>query len=82
MGGKLDAPEPGDLRRSRFRGYRKPARRERFLAETNHVVPWVVLCAPVAPACPKPEGAGRPAVGLERMLRIYFPQHWFNLPAR
>jgi len=62
--------------------YRKPTRRERFLAEMNHVVPWVVLCAPIAPAYPKSEGAGRPAVGLERMLRIYFPQHWFNLPAR
>ena len=24
-------------------------------------------------------GAGRPPVGLERMLRIYFLQQWFNL---
>ena len=24
-------------------------------------------------------GNGRPPVGLERMLRIYFLQHWFNL---
>jgi IS5 family transposase len=27
---------------------------------------------------PKP-GSGRPPVGIERMLRIYFFQHWFNL---
>ena len=24
-------------------------------------------------------GNGRPAVGMERMLRIYFLQRWFNL---
>jgi hypothetical protein len=24
-------------------------------------------------------GAGRPLIGLEGMLRIYFLQHWFNL---
>jgi transposase, IS5 family len=28
---------------------------------------------------PQGEGAGRPAVGLERMLSIHFLQHWFNL---
>ncbi len=28
---------------------------------------------------PKGEGAGRPPVGLERMLRIHCLQHWFNL---
>ncbi|MDE3243290.1 MAG: IS5 family transposase, partial [Nitrospirota bacterium] len=26
-----------------------------------------------------PDGAGRPPVGVERMLRIHFLQHWFNL---
>jgi IS5 family transposase len=26
-----------------------------------------------------PTGAGRPPVGRERMLRIHFLQHWFNL---
>src|SRR5574337_281425 len=31
------------------------------------------------PFYPKTEGAGRPAVGVERMLRIHFLQHWFNL---
>jgi IS5 family transposase len=29
---------------------------------------------------PAGEGAGRPPIGLERMLRIHFLQHWFNLP--
>jgi IS5 family transposase len=42
------------------------------------VVPWRELCALIEPHYPKP-GNGRPPVGLERMLRIYFLQQWFNL---
>jgi IS5 family transposase len=61
-----------------FERYRKPTRREQFLAEMNKVVPWDQLCALIEPYYPKP-GNGRPPVGLERMLRIYFLQHWFNL---
>jgi IS5 family transposase len=45
----------------------------------DQVVPWAKLCALVEPFYPKGEGAGRPTVGLERMLRIYFLQQWFNL---
>jgi transposase, IS5 family len=41
-------------------------------------VPWRDLCALIEPVYPK-LGNGRPPVGLERMLRIYFLQHWFNL---
>ena len=33
----------------------------------------------IKPFYPKRKGAGRPPVGLERMLRIHFLQHWFNL---
>ena len=33
----------------------------------------------VEPFYPAGEGAGRPPIGLERMLRIHFLQHWFNL---
>lgn len=32
----------------------------------------------IAPHVPK-AGNGRPPIGLERMLRIHFLQHWFNL---
>jgi IS5 family transposase len=39
-------------------------------------VPWSALCALIEPFYPKP-GNGRPRV--ERTLRIYFLQHWFNL---
>jgi IS5 family transposase len=61
-----------------FERYRKPTRREQFLAEMDQVVPWEQLCALIEPYYPK-AGNGRPPVGLERMLRIYFLQHWFNL---
>jgi IS5 family transposase len=61
-----------------FERYRKPTRREHFLAEMNKVVPWDQLCELIEPYYPK-AGNGRPPVGLERMLRIYFLQHWFNL---
>ena len=40
--------------------------------------PWSALCALIAPFYPKP-GNGRPPVGIERMLRLYFLQQWLNL---
>lgn len=49
-----------------------------FLATMEHVVPWAQLCSVIEPHNPK-VGNGRPPVGLERMLRMYFVQHWFNL---
>lgn len=62
-----------------FEHYRKPTRRERFLAEMEEIIPWKELCEIIEPFYPKPKGAGRPPVGVERMLRIHFLQHWFNL---
>jgi len=41
-------------------------------------VPWAKLCALIEQHYPKVSG-GRPPVGVERMLRIYFLQQWFNL---
>ncbi len=61
-----------------FERYAKPTRRAAFLAEMDRVVPWKRLCALIAPYYPKP-GNGRPPIPLERMLRIHFLQHWFNL---
>lgn len=61
-----------------FEPYRKPTRREKFLSEMNRAVPWAELSAVIEPFYPK-VGNGRPPIGLERMLRIYFLQHWFNL---
>lgn len=56
----------------------RTTRRERFLAEMNAVIPWARLTALIEPHYPKGEG-GRPAMPLERMLRVYFMQQWFNL---
>src|SRR5215813_3515765 len=61
-----------------FDRYAKTTRRAVFLAEMERVVPWSALCKLIEPFYPKP-GNGRPPVGVERMLRIYFLQHWFNL---
>src|SRR5712671_4572950 len=61
-----------------FERYAKTTRRAAFLAEMERVVPWSALCALIEPFYPKP-GNGRPPVGVERMLRIYFLQQWFNL---
>ena len=62
-----------------FERFRKPTRRDQFLAEMDTIIPWRDLCKAIKPYYPKPKGAGRPPIGLERMLRIHFLQHWFNL---
>jgi transposase, IS5 family len=41
-------------------------------------LPWRELCGLIEPFYPK-VGNGRPRIGLERMLRLHFLQHWFNL---
>ncbi|PCJ54436.1 MAG: hypothetical protein COA70_04745 [Planctomycetota bacterium] len=61
-----------------FERYRKPTHREKFLDEMDQIVPWKRLFKAVKPCYPKGQG-GRPPIGIERMLRIYFLQHWFNL---
>jgi transposase, IS5 family len=56
----------------------RQTRRERFLAEMDAVIPWAGLLALIAPHYPQ-AGRGRQPLGLEKMLRIYFLQQWFNL---
>lgn len=56
----------------------KTTRRERFLAEMNAVIPWAGLLAVIEPHYPK-AGNGTQPYPLERMLRIYFLQQWYNL---
>jgi IS5 family transposase len=56
----------------------KVTRRERFLGEMNAVIPWARLVALIEPHYPK-AGRGRHPHDLERMLRIYFLQQWFDL---
>ena len=61
-----------------FERYSKKTRRAAFLEEMEQVVPWAELCGLIEPVYPK-AGNGRQPVGVERMLRIYFLQQWFNL---
>lgn len=63
---------------AQYEQYRRPTRRDMFLATMERVVPWEALCSVIEPYYPK-AGNGRPPIGLERMLRMYFVQHWFNL---
>ena len=56
----------------------KQTRRERFLAEMDAVIPWARLLGVIEPHYPT-AGRGRQPLGLEKMLRIYFLQQWFNL---
>lgn len=58
---------------------KRVTRRERFLAEMDAVIPWATLVALIAPHYPSAGKRGRPPMPLERMLRIYFLQQWFNL---
>src|SRR6202789_1316990 len=44
----------------------------------EQLVRWGKLCARIEPHYPK-AGNGRPPIGVERMLRMYFLQQWFNL---
>ena len=46
----------------------------------DRIIPWTELAAAVHTAYPKvSESGGRPPIPLERMLRIYLLQLWFNL---
>ena len=62
-----------------FDKYRKKTRKERFPDDMEKIIPWAELAEAIEPFYPKPKGAGRRPVGVERMLRIHFLQHWFNL---
>jgi len=61
-----------------FADKKKLTRREKFLARMEEMIPWADLLAVIEPFYPKGE-RGRPPIGLERMLRVYFLQQWYGL---
>jgi transposase, IS5 family len=61
-----------------FADKKKITRREKFLARMEALIPWTKLLAVIEPFYPKGE-RGRPPIGLERMLRVYFLQQWYGL---
>ena len=63
---------------SGFELHARPTRKAEFLAKMDKLMPWSELCALVEPHYPK-AGNGRPPIGLERMLRMYWVANWFNL---
>jgi len=68
----------GSFSQAEYAGKKKRTRRDKFLAEMEMVVPWTRLVDRLAPLYPKGE-RGRPPIGLERMLRLYFLQQWYGL---
>ena len=62
-----------------FEKFRKKTRKERFLEEMEALIPWKELTEEIRPLYPYPKGVGRRPIGVERMLRVHFLQHWFNL---
>ena len=61
-----------------FANKKKTTRREKFLARMEEVIPWAKLLAVIEPHYPQGK-RGRPPIGLERMLRVYFLQQWYGL---
>src|SRR5271169_3325683 len=68
----------GSFSQAEYAGKKKQTRRDKFLAEMEQVVPWARLVKRLQPFYPNGE-RGRPPIGLERMLRIYFLQQWYGL---
>jgi len=68
----------GSFSQVEYAGKKKQTRRDKFLAEMEQVVPWARLVARLQPQYPRGE-RGRPPMGLERMLRVYFLQQWYGL---
>lgn len=62
-----------------YAGKKRQTRREKFLGEMERVVPWARLIAVVEPHYPSSGRVGRPPIGVERMLRMYFLQQWYSL---
>lgn len=68
------------LEASGFEIYRKKTRKEIFLEEMEQIIPWQEMSEAIKPYYPgEPKGAGRRPIGLLRMLKIHFLQHWFEL---
>ena len=61
-----------------YAGKRKQTRREKFLASMEAVIPWDEILSALKAYYPKGK-RGRPPIGLERMLRLYFLQQWYGL---
>ncbi|OUM19607.1 transposase [Butyricicoccus porcorum] len=57
---------------------KKKTKREEFLEIMDEIIPWNEWVGVIAPYYPKGK-RGRPPMGIEKMLRMYLLQIWFNL---
>jgi len=66
------------LPKREYAGKKKTTGRDKFLSEMNQVAPWARLVELVRPHYPAGK-RGRPPMGIEKMLRVYFLQQWHGL---
>ena len=57
---------------------RKKTRREEFLEIMDEIIPWDEWVSVIEPYYPQGK-RGRPPIGIEKRLRMYLLQIWFNL---
>ena len=57
---------------------KKKTKREEFLEIMDEIIPWEEWVDVVKPYYPEGKH-GRPPMGIEKMLRMYLLQIWFNL---
>ncbi len=57
---------------------KKKTKREEFLELMDGIIPWNKWTGVIAPYYPNGK-RGRPPMGIEKMLRMYFLQSWFTL---
>lgn len=57
---------------------KKKTKREEFLEIMDEIIPWNEWVSVIEPYYPKGK-RGRPPMGIEKMLRMYLLQIWFNL---
>lgn len=61
-----------------YAGRKRPTKRELFLKQMDEIIPWDAWVSYIQPYYPKGK-RGRPVKGIEKMLRMYLMQAWFNL---
>ncbi len=61
-----------------YKRRKRTTKRDEFLRIMNDCIPWDEWVAYIVPYYPKGE-RGRPPMGIEKMLRMYLLQCWFNL---
>ena len=70
--------EQGTFTDIEYGGRKKKTRREEALEIMDEIIPWDEWVGVIEPYYPK-EKRGRPPMCIEKMLRMYLFQIWFNL---